>query len=254
MSHSITSRRRTTRRRRRASRIGSPPVRRLPRRVRRRSIAGRGAPLVAAGAPQRGGELEARHQPVELRELVRLERVEALAGERSSSLAIASGTSTSPRRARRRPARRRRRSPGAWPSWASPRGRGRSGGAGRFGSLGPARSGSRGASPKTERKTASKAGVGPVGDEHRARGPVQPAAAVRPHQRQRPREAGRALGGHRHAGLAQALAQRPGERRQVEVDRLDHLAKLSHRCARAARGRPRGSPPGPRRTSAPSRA
>ena len=37
--------------------------------------------LVAAGAPQRRGELQARHQPVELRELVRLERVEALAGE-----------------------------------------------------------------------------------------------------------------------------------------------------------------------------
>ena len=43
-----------------------------------------------------------------------------------------------------------------------------------------------------------------------------------------------------------------GERRQVELDRLD--AEVSHRCARAARGRPRGSPPGPRRTSAPSRA
>ena len=37
------------------------------------------AALVAAGAPRRGRELEARHQPVELRELVRLERVEALA-------------------------------------------------------------------------------------------------------------------------------------------------------------------------------
>ena len=37
MSQSITIRRRTTRRRRRASRIGSPPVRRLPRSVRRMS-------------------------------------------------------------------------------------------------------------------------------------------------------------------------------------------------------------------------
>ena len=35
--------------------------------------------LVAARAPQRRGQLQARHQPVELRELVRLERVEALA-------------------------------------------------------------------------------------------------------------------------------------------------------------------------------
>ena len=37
--------------------------------------------LVAAGAPQRRCELQTRHQPVELRELVRLERVEALASQ-----------------------------------------------------------------------------------------------------------------------------------------------------------------------------
>ena len=80
MSHSITSRRRAMRRRRRARRIGSPPVRRLARSVRRMSTRCAVArPLVAARAPQRRRELEARHQPVELRELVRLERVEALA-------------------------------------------------------------------------------------------------------------------------------------------------------------------------------
>ena len=82
MSHSITSRRGTTRRRRRASRIGSPPVRRLraqrPPQVDPAAVA---PALVAARAPQRRGELEPRHQPVELRELVRLERVEALAGQ-----------------------------------------------------------------------------------------------------------------------------------------------------------------------------
>ena len=44
---------------------------------------------------------------------------------------------------------------------------------------------------------------------------------IGPHERERPREAGRALGGHRHARLVQALAQRAGERRQVELDRLD---------------------------------
>jgi hypothetical protein len=44
----------------------------------------------------------------------------------------------------------------------------------------------------------------------------------------------------------QAAAQRADQRRQVEHDRVD--AEVSHRCARAARGRPRGSPPGRRRT------
>ena len=40
----------------------------------------------------------------------------------------------------------------------------------------------------------------------------------------------------------------PASGRQVELDRLDAEARcsLSHRCARAPRGRPRGSPPGPR--------
>ena len=82
MSQSITSRRRTARRRRRASRIGSPPERRLAAQrsphVDPLAVA---SPLETAGAPQRRRELEARHQPVEQGELVRLERIEALAGE-----------------------------------------------------------------------------------------------------------------------------------------------------------------------------
>ena len=62
----------------------------------------------------------------------------------------------------------------------------------------------------------------------------------------------RALGRHGHAGLVQPPAERADERRQVELDRLD--AEVSHRCPRAAPGRPRGPRPGPRCTSAPSRA
>ncbi len=72
-------RRWTTRRRRRASRIGSPPVRRLSRSVRRMSIA-RAMPraLVAARAALRRLQPQPRHQRVEVRELVGLQRVEAL--------------------------------------------------------------------------------------------------------------------------------------------------------------------------------
>ena len=82
MSQSSTSLRRTMRRRRRARRIGSPPVRRLrAQRPPHVDVLAVAALLVAARAPQRRRELEARHQPVELRELVRLERVEALAPE-----------------------------------------------------------------------------------------------------------------------------------------------------------------------------
>ena len=63
----------------------------------------------------------------------------------------------------------------------------------------------------------------------------------------------RSLRGHGHAGLAQAAAERPGQRRQVEVDRLDPERApggvgLSHDRPRAARGRQREPPPGPRRT------
>ena len=79
MSHSSTSLRGTTRRRRRARRIGSPAVRRLrPQGAPQVDALAVAPPLVPPRAPQRRAELEARHQPVELRELVGLERVEAL--------------------------------------------------------------------------------------------------------------------------------------------------------------------------------
>ena len=86
---------------------GRPPVRRLARSVRRMSMRLAVARLlVAARAPQRRCELEPRHQPVELRELVRLERVEALlpqqllvARRRQRHLDL--GRPRRPRRARR---------------------------------------------------------------------------------------------------------------------------------------------------------
>ena len=257
MSHSITSRRRTMRRRRRARRIGSPPVRRLARRVRRMSMRCAVAPaLVAARAAQRGGELQARHQPVELGELVRLERVEALAGE---PLLVA--------RQRQRDARPRRSSGSSSPargaddarpppgsSWrARRRGRDRALGAGRSSSgLGVLGLGA--APPKTERKTASKAWTWDRSETKTER-------AVQYSRRRlsgRTSVSARAKPAERSGVTGTPAARRrwpsaPGERRQVEVDRL-HTANVSHRCARAARGRPRGSPPGPRRTSAPTRA
>ena len=102
MSHSITSRRGTTRRRRRrsADRVAAgaqAPAQRPPQ-VDPLAVA---VALGAARAPQRGRHAQPRHQLVELRELVRRERVEALlaqqllvAGrERHRDLARPSGSS-----------------------------------------------------------------------------------------------------------------------------------------------------------------
>ena len=269
MSHSITSRRGTTRRRRRARRIGSPPVRRL--RAQRpphvdalpvarpaRSGACAAAAWRAAGATSAGRAARAR--------AARARRSSGSAS-RSSSLAIASGTSTSAPSPVVAPARRRR---STTPSRAS-RVRGLAGR--RLCSTPAARrprrrpctsSGSNGLAAVAlaedrEEDRVEGLDLRRIGHEHRARRPVQPPAADRPHERERPREVGRARGRDRHAGLVQAPAERAGERRQVELDRLDAErragdAGVSHRCARAPRGRRRGRPPGPRRTSAPSRA
>ena len=143
-----------------------------PAQVDRAAVA---AALVAARAPQRRRELEPRHQPVELRELARLERVEAaarqpllVAGHRARDLDLAR---PSPRRARAPVtgrlllAARRRAAASARsrPSRAPP----------------PA--------PKTARKTASNAATCAWSETNtRAGGPVQ-AAAARPGGRGRAR-------------------------------------------------------------------
>ena len=250
------------RRRRRASRIGSPagaqaraqrpphvdalPVARL---------------LVAARAPQRGCELEARHQPVELRELVRLERVEALAPQqllvaRHRQRHLDLGRRPRPRRARRAATTTRSR-----PDRARPR---RDGAAVRSERRPLVRRrrdrarvlGLELVAPSRVRRTPRRTRVEDVelrrvGHEHGAGRPVQPPARDRPHERERPREVGRALGRDRHAAVVQPPAQRrrraaagrarSSRRREarqsplrtscVEAGRADHLLVLARTSA-----------------------
>ncbi len=236
------------RRRRRARRIGSPPVRMLARSVRRMSIARAVAALARERRVRRSGVASSRrrHQPVELRELVRLERVEALApqalllaGHRQRHLdlvrsscsssspggaadASASRSSLSTRlagacrrslagpvvRAATRPSRRRRAR-----TRSSPR-----------------RSAEHRGEDRVERLELRW-----VGHEHRAGGPVQPPPGDRPHERERTGEVGGARGGDRHTCLAQPPAE---ARRPAPADR-----------ARPSRPRTRRSP-GPRQSSA----
>jgi len=97
-----------------------------------------------------------------------------------------------------------------------------------------------------------------IGHEHGPGGPVQAPTRDRLYERERAREVGRPTGSDENAGIVQAPAQRSHQRREVEMDRLDTehpvgRAGISHSLARAARGRPRGSPPGLRRTSARTR-
>ena len=200
MSHSITSRRGTTRRRRRASRIGSPPVRRLvAQRAPQIDPLAVARLLVAARAPRRRRQPQARHQLVELRELARLERVEArvrqallVACQRQRHLArrrrrrrrlAVAATATGPRcspaaTGRRRPrADRRRRPSRRWQSLV-----------GRL----ERPSGCSSVAEHLGEHAVEGRDLGRVGDEHGARRPVQPPAAHRPHERQRPRQLGRA--------------------------------------------------------------
>ena len=194
MSHSITSRRGTTRRRRRASRIGSPPVRRLAAQRPPHVDAPAPAPsLVAARAAQRRGQLEARHQPVELRELVRLEA-------RRSACPRAAPRRSPSRSARRSP--RRSSSPAPGGEADKPRGRSR---APRRRAKSCDRRGcvvrrlpttvcrSSGSKPLAvvaraeDREEDRVEGLRPARDRTRARRgrPVQPPAADRPYERER---------------------------------------------------------------------
>ena len=240
MSQSSTSRRRTTRRCRRARRTGSPPVRRLARSVRRRSMRSpRRSLLGAARAPLRRGELEARHQPVELRELARARaRRSACARRRSSSLASASGTShlrRRPRRWRRTPTARPARSRcGAPARVARPPlvGRCRR----RSGRSSSSTSSSGRVAEDREEHGVEGAHLRGVGDEHRARGPVQARAA---------RRAARASSAWAKraersgvTGTPASCSRRPkrgDQRRQVELDRLDPKSSIARTsCSRPA--------------------
>ena len=214
--------------------------------------------LEPAGAPLRRRELELRHQPVEARELVGVEDVEALLREH---LLVARDRARDVDRSRvllpLRAARRRARDVGPPPL------RPRLGGSGRAiraralverRGLGPGLVGRRalgghltGAEDLPEDRVEGGS-MEAVGHEHGAGGPVEAPPAHRPRQGQRPREARGALRRHRDARGAQPLAEDAGERRQVEVDRLDAESLLSHCSTPASRGPPRGPPPGRPRT------
>ncbi len=166
--------------------------------------------LVPAGAPQRRCELQTRHQPVELCELTRLECVEALA---SQQLLVAGQRQWHLDRGRFLVTLQSRSLDGDDDRLSS----GEATVCGSWvGSPLSARP------PKTEKNTASKTWTC-VGSETKTAtgGPVQPPARDRLDEAERPCEVGRACRGGGQARVAQAPAQSPYERRQVDVDRLD---------------------------------
>ena len=139
-----------------------------------------------------------------------------------------------------------RRGAGAPPAGSRPAlaAAGRSSSAARLARARLGRSASGAREPKTSTKTrVERLGPARVGDEHRARGPVQPRARRRASSASAlPRTRG-ALGRHRQARLVQAAAEGArDQRRQVELDVTRPHSRVLQIPSRAAR------PPGPRRT------
>ena len=258
MSHSRTSRRRTTRRRRCASRIGSPPVRRLPRSVRRRSMCSPRRSRSARRVRRVGvASSQPRHQPVERGELARLERVEALAAQpllvaRRHRDGDARAVAASPLAGRvaavaaprgRRGARRRTGSAPAARRAAAGVRRRSSSGAG-SGSIDPRR--------RTPRRTRRRTPAPAPGRRRAPRAPSSTAACARPAASASAPAAKRAERSG-VTGTPASCSRRPkrgDQRRQVELDGLDlHaidelseaggaddvlvLAVLEHRAERA---------------------
>ena len=175
---------------------------------------------------------------------------------RSSSLAMASGTWISG--ASSLPGPSPRAAAVAWPRSSGSPSPGRAEPGSRVSGVGCRVSGVSGASsptspaglPNTSSKTASKAPAcvrsetnTPLAVQYRRRRETGRTSVSASRERRRP------LGRDRHARLVQAPAEGGRQRRQVELDRLDpERARVSHGSARAARARPRGSPPGPRCT------
>ena len=232
MSQISTSRRGRVRRRRLASVIGSPPVRRLSRRVRRRSSCSpRRARRLRRESRRGRRQLELGHHPPDPLQLVGLELLEALlaqalllAGHRQRHLDLALLVLVGARL--------------------------RGGPAHAAGPLVLLLSGDR-ARPRVGRPLAGlraaqrrRVGVAALlvglqrrvedgredavegrqlrlgGDEDRPRGPVEVAAPLRRDQGQRAREARRALGRDRHPRGAQPLAQRGRQAREVDPVQL----------------------------------
>ena len=207
----------------------------------------RGGPSRSGGSPQRGRELQPGHEPVELGELVRPRGLEAL-------------RLSTPRR------------------WPAPSGHlelqaGSLVLVAVLGGAGPAVRRPCGGEARSLRVVACEARAHPRSScAHPSRRPRRTphrrpwtcaeighehGRAVQYSRRRRDRptsaSARRSAGarGDGHAGVVQAPAQRP--RAAAGRGRSSPTPKWSP-AARAARGRPRGSPPGPRCTSAPTRA
>ncbi len=233
MSQISTSRRGRVRRRRLASVIGSPPVRRLLRRVRRRSSC---SPLRARRLRRESRRGAASSSSLIIRRIRSSSSGSSSSNRfsprRSSSLAIASGTSISR-------------------SWSSVLGSeevprmppdrsfSRSPGTDRALRVGWALAGLRAAQRRRVRVAAFLVGLQRGvedgredaverrqlrlgGDEDRSRRPVEVAATLRRDQRQRARETGRALGRDRDPRGAQPLAQRGRQARDVDPVQLQH--------------------------------
>ena len=260
MSHSITSRR---------GRDAPAPAREAdrvarrcagsPRSVRRMSIAlPVAAALVAARAPQRRRELAgAPSAGRAARARAARARRSACSASRSSSLAMRQRHLDARRVLVVRPRRRRRRRAARASGRPVPRRGVVLGGrplVGRRGTVrassGSTRSSPR-ASPKTERKTASNAATCAGSETNTARAVQYSRRRVTGRTSvERAREVGRALGRHRarrrRAGAGSAPPASGG--RSSSIVSTPKASRVSHRCAPAARGRPRGPPPGPRRT------
>ena len=206
--------------------------------------------LVAARAPQRGRELAGATSAG------RAARARAARARRSACRPAAPRRSPSP--AERRPPAPSSSSPPARRADDATRPRRRRSGRSRgrrrplVGRRGAARRAASGArrgagAPKIEKKTASKAATCARSDTNTAR-------AV---QYSRRRLTGRTSVSARakSAGRSGVIGTPASCRRRLSAPASGGRSsstvsspKLSHRCARAARGRPRGSPPGPRRT------
>ena len=256
MSHSITSRRRddAPAAAREADRVaaGAQARAQRPPHV---DLAAVAPPLVAARAPQRGGELAgASSAGRAARARAASSASKRLAASSSSSLAIASGTSTSapsssssPRApARRRDARGARAARRARSCSDAGRVVGRRGGGLRVGGVELVLGRGRAAEDREEHRV-ERLGVRLVGDEHRRGRSSTGAAAVigRTSVSARAKSAGRSGVIGTPASCRRRLSAAASGGRSSSIV---STPEVSHRCARAARGRPRGSPPGPRRT------
>ncbi len=253
MSHSITSRRGSTRRCWWESRTGSPPVRRLDRSVRRMSMSRPWGPR-SRRRRRRTGVASSSWV------ISRYSRASSwgssasklLPARTSSSLAIATGTSTSAPCSPSAPSRGGAGvTPAPAPATVRRPVRGRSSGGAGAVRASPALGRSGAGSPNTEANTALNALTWARSDTNTPRAvqysrrrligrtsvSARANSAGRSGVMGRPASSSRRLNAPASGGRSSSIVSTPKRGRPAVI-----------RCARAARGRPRGSPPGPRRT------